>query len=84
MSEATELFNQEMENELAEQLIRICVIHGLEPDLFDTDDSQMYCMIKMATAINDNFKGKQIVSEKAISWLHDNHNEAYNGFYERL
>ena len=29
-------------------------------------------------------KGMQFVSEVAISYLFDNHPEAYNGFYERL
>jgi Lar family restriction alleviation protein len=29
-------------------------------------------------------KGKQLISEEAITYLHDNHPEAYEGFYERI
>jgi len=29
-------------------------------------------------------KGCQLVSDKAIAWLYENHRDAYNGFYERL
>lgn len=47
-----------MENELCEQLIRICANVGLDPDHFDGDESQFYCMIQMATAIADKQEGK--------------------------
>ena len=44
------------------------------------DDTQVgieFCFEKM-------MDGNQLISEKAISYLYENHPEAYKGFYDKL
>jgi len=48
-----ELFNEQVENELCEQLIKIVTALGFDVEEFDEDASQMFCMVKMATAAAD-------------------------------
>ncbi len=38
----------------------------------------------IATHFPELPSGKQMVSESAIAWLHENHPEVYRGFYERV
>ena len=41
---AETIWNEEVENELCSQLIKICDAIGLDADLFDSDHAQMFCM----------------------------------------
>lgn len=50
-------------------------------------DELVYTMSDIVTKLSEDGCNKpqhQQVSEKAIAWLHDNHPEVYNGFYDQL
>lgn len=51
-----ELWDQQVENELCEQLIKIVTALGYDAEEFDQDSGQMVCMVQMATAAADKLQ----------------------------